>query len=66
MSSSGFSHRLAAILAADAAGCSRLMQQRALDELACETLQSNAEHGPLGVRRAMAALQQEIWRRGWA
>ena len=41
-------------------------EQRARDEQECTTLRSFAEHGPLGVRRAMAALNQEIKRRGWA
>ena len=41
-------------------------EQRARDEHACSTLQSFAEHDPLGVRRAMAALHAEIKRRDWA
>lgn len=40
-------------------------EQRARDELECMTPQHAAEHGPLGVRRAMAALHEEIGRRGW-
>ena len=40
-------------------------EQRARDELECFTPQGVAEHGPLGVRRAMAALHEEIGRRGW-
>jgi hypothetical protein len=40
-------------------------EQHARDELECMTPQSTAEHGPLGVRRAMAALHEEIRRRGW-
>ncbi|MCU0939538.1 MAG: hypothetical protein MUC86_10435 [Burkholderiaceae bacterium] len=41
-------------------------EQHARNELECMTAQSAAEHGPLGVRRAMAALHEEIGRRGWA
>jgi hypothetical protein len=41
-------------------------EQRARDERECFTPQGIAEHGPLGVRRAMAALHEEIRRRGWA
>jgi hypothetical protein len=40
-------------------------EQHARGELECMTRQSTAEHGPLGVRRAMAALHEEIRRPGW-